>query len=672
MQSRQTLALKYRPKTFEDLIGQDAISQTLSLGLDTNRLANAYLFSGLRGSGKTSTARILAKALICDNGPTSKPCEKCPSCLSANDNKHLDIIEMDAASNRGIDDIKELIEHTKYKPSSARFKVFIIDEVHMLTNQAFNALLKTLEEPPEFVKFILATTDALKLPVTILSRTQHFRFKKISNKDVVHHLNHILNLENVEFETNALELLARVGEGSLRDTLTLLDQAIVFCKEKLNALQISEMLGLVDTKLIESIFQALLNRQDYTKFLEELKDYDASLVCDEFCIYLRQKMLERDPVFSMLLYDRFFRILADSKHLLSINSDSIFVLLLMFSKMSEATQLKSIDELLEEVEEIKTKDHEEKRQVSHKQNLQNTKEIQDTRTTQKAQSQEAQETQAPQEIQITPTTKPHQEYQAKESTSNVEPKETQKSEQNLDIKKENTENITQENIQTNVQNSVQDTSPSIENKYETMYKTLQEIIYKRDYDLGELFEQNFIFQEFKDNTLFIQSYAEGEAKKYLWKYFSFIRNSIEQVYGNNCEIEFIKVKKKLESKELKSTDEAKEALPNQNEVLKNEAYQEAQENEGAYEARQMQGTSNTSNELQENLRQNENLEIQEQNKPNEFRDNEKSNEEIKENSQNKLPSEEAKKINEILQSQMITKAKELFSLEHIVVDKDLS
>jgi len=173
------LARKYRPATFDDLIGQDSVSQTLSLALDGNRLSHAYLFSGLRGSGKTSTARIFAKALLCEEGTTSHPCGLCTHCVMAAENRHMDIIEMDAASNRGIDDIKDLIEHTKYKPSSARYKIFIIDEVHMLTTQAFNALLKTLEEPPDFVKFILATTDPLKLPATILSRTQHFRFKKI-------------------------------------------------------------------------------------------------------------------------------------------------------------------------------------------------------------------------------------------------------------------------------------------------------------------------------------------------------------------------------------------------------------------------------------------------------------------------------------------------------------
>jgi len=160
------LARKYRPTSFEYLVGQDAIAKTLSLALDNNKLSHAYLFSGIRGSGKTSTARIFAKALLCSRGPTSRPCGECENCIMANDGRHIDIIEMDAASNRGIEDIKELIEHTKYKPSIGRFKIFIIDEVHMLTTQAFNALLKTLEEPPEFVKFILATTDPLKLPAT--------------------------------------------------------------------------------------------------------------------------------------------------------------------------------------------------------------------------------------------------------------------------------------------------------------------------------------------------------------------------------------------------------------------------------------------------------------------------------------------------------------------------
>ncbi|WP_321469909.1 DNA polymerase III subunit gamma/tau [Halarcobacter sp.] len=352
---KKVLALKYRPRRFEDLVGQTTISQTLSLALDSNRLSHAYLFSGLRGSGKTSTARIMAKALLCSNGPTSKPCEVCENCKSANTNRHLDIIEMDAASNRGIDDIKDLIEHTKYKPSSARFKVFIIDEVHMLTTQAFNALLKTLEEPPGFVKFILATTDPLKLPATILSRTQHFRFNKIAPNDVLHHLSHILNEENIDFETSALEILTRSGQGSLRDTLTLLDQAIIFSKGKVTTTAVVDMLGLIEPKVMDKLFDIILKKGEIIEIVKELENYEISQVCDEMTIYLKQKMLEKDAKFDLLLFDRFFRILSDAKHLLAINSDGGFVLILTLSKMIEATNLKTIDEIISQVEQVEVK-----------------------------------------------------------------------------------------------------------------------------------------------------------------------------------------------------------------------------------------------------------------------------------------------------------------------------
>jgi DNA polymerase-3 subunit gamma/tau len=224
------LALKYRPKNFSEVIGQEATIQTLMSALDKKQLANAYLFSGLRGSGKTSTARIFAKALQCSKGESSHPCEECENCKMANENRHIDIIELDAASNRKIEDIKEIIEHTKYKPTIGRYKIFIIDEAHMLTREAENALLKTLEEPPEYVKFILATTDPLKLPPTILSRTQHYRFTKIDFKLIKSHLEYILANENVPYEEKAIELLAKSGNGSLRDTITLLEQAIAYSK----------------------------------------------------------------------------------------------------------------------------------------------------------------------------------------------------------------------------------------------------------------------------------------------------------------------------------------------------------------------------------------------------------------------------------------------------------
>jgi len=351
-QNSEVLALKYRPKRFEDLIGQETIAQTLSLALDSTRLSHAYLFSGLRGSGKTSTARIFAKALMCEQGPTSKPCDVCEHCNMANDARHIDIIEMDAASSRKIDDIRDLIEHTKYKPATARFKIFIIDEVHMLTKEAFNALLKTLEEPPPFVKFILATTDPLKLPATILSRTQHFRFKKISTVNIINHLSHIMHLENIEYQNEALEILARSGSGSLRDTLTLLDQAIIFSKHFVDVQTVTDMLGLIDPEFINAIFQSIFtkNQAEIIKHVQDLEDYEGEMVVDELIAYLKERLYLQDPLYSTLILERFFRILSDAKSLFAINADGPFVLSLVFFKMVEALRIKEVDQMIEELE----------------------------------------------------------------------------------------------------------------------------------------------------------------------------------------------------------------------------------------------------------------------------------------------------------------------------------
>ncbi len=348
----QVLALKYRPSSFDKLIGQETITQTLTLALDQDRLSHAYLFSGLRGSGKTSTARIFAKSLVCEKGPTSIPCEVCENCTSANENRHIDIVEMDGASSRKIDDIRSLIEQTKYKPNSARFKIFIIDEVHMLTKEAFNALLKTLEEPPSYVKFILATTDPMKLPPTILSRTQHFRFKKINSPEVIKHLSHILDLENVEFEKDALSMLTRAGNGSLRDTLTLLDQSIIFCKNFVDAKSVASMLGILDPEFIDEIFDAIIksDRDRVINFVKELENYESEVVIDEIISFVKERFFEKDVRFSTMLSDRFFRILSESKNLLFLNADSSFVLTLLFFKMIEATKIKNIDEMIDEIE----------------------------------------------------------------------------------------------------------------------------------------------------------------------------------------------------------------------------------------------------------------------------------------------------------------------------------
>ncbi len=346
------LARKYRPSSFDDLVGQEAISQTLSQALDSGRLSHAYLFSGLRGSGKTSTARIFAKALLCEKGPTSKPCQECMHCVMANENRHIDIIEMDAASNRGIDDIKELIEHTKYKPSSGRYKIFIIDEVHMLTTQAFNALLKTLEEPPDFVKFILATTDPLKLPATILSRVQHFRFKKIPQKLVTSHLEHILNLENISYEVEAIEIISRSGAGSLRDSLTLLDQAIVYAHTKIDVATVTTMLGIIEPSVLQDLLDAIVakDKKRVLEFIKYSSEYEAEMILDELIIHLKDILFGSDSRFTPLVLDRFFRAIASGKELLSLGSDGEFVLSLVLFKMMEALYIKDIDEVIESLQ----------------------------------------------------------------------------------------------------------------------------------------------------------------------------------------------------------------------------------------------------------------------------------------------------------------------------------
>ncbi|GAA7566559.1 DNA polymerase III subunit gamma/tau [Helicobacter pylori] len=350
----QVLALKYRPKHFSELVGQESVAKTLSLALDNQRLANAYLFSGLRGSGKTSSSRIFARALMCEEGPKAVPCDTCTQCQSALNNHHIDIIEMDGASNRGIDDVRNLIEQTRYKPSFGRYKIFIIDEVHMFTTEAFNALLKTLEEPPSHVKFLLATTDALKLPATILSRTQHFRFKKIPENSVIAHLKTILEKEQVSYETSALEKLAHSGQGSLRDTITLLEQAINYCDNAITESKVAEMLGAIDRSVLEDFFQSLIN-QDEARLQERyaiLENYETESVLEEMMLFLKAKLLSPDS-YSILLIERFFKIIMSGLSLLKEGANASFVLLLLKMKFKEALKLKALDDAILELEQSK-------------------------------------------------------------------------------------------------------------------------------------------------------------------------------------------------------------------------------------------------------------------------------------------------------------------------------
>lgn len=481
-ESSEVLARKYRPSNFEELIGQESIAQTLSLALDSKRLSHAYLFSGLRGSGKTSTARIFAKALICERGVTHQPCGVCENCTLALQNRHMDIVEMDAASSRKIDDIRDLIEQTKYRPASARFKIFIIDEVHMLTKEAFNALLKTLEEPPEYVKFILATTDPLKLPATILSRTQHFRFKSIATNKIIDHLAHILNLEGIGYDHEALEILARSGSGSLRDTLTLLDQAIIYSKGHVDVATVTDMLGLVDPKFITDIFAAVFAK-DYAKivaYVRVLEDYEAQMVVDELIAYLKERMYNHDALFSTLVLDRFFRILSDAKSLFAINADGSFVLSLIFFKMIEALRIKEVDQMIESLQ----------------------KEIARPQLT---------------NVTLQPNT--------------IEPLETPLQ-------------TPQNRAQQEEVPQTQEVAPKP--LHDERFATLKAKIKDRNAEIGECFEKSISFVSYENNTLTWESCADEECKRSLKHGYAVIKQLVREVYGFETQIKGLACSRSLE------------------------------------------------------------------------------------------------------------------------------
>ncbi|WP_129125222.1 DNA polymerase III subunit gamma/tau [Geomonas oryzae] len=253
------LARKWRPQTFSDLVGQEHVSQTLKNAIDGGRVAHAFLFTGARGVGKTSSARILAKALNCESGLTVEPCNSCTTCLEITDGNSVDVFEIDGASNTGVDDIRELRDNIKYLPSRSRYKIFIIDEVHMLTTNAFNALLKTLEEPPPHVKFIFATTEPHKVPITILSRCQRFDFKRIALPRIVSRLRYIVDQEGVQISDEALAVVARKGDGSMRDSLSTLDQVLAFCGDSVTDADVAALLGVVDRRLIMDGCRAVLD-----------------------------------------------------------------------------------------------------------------------------------------------------------------------------------------------------------------------------------------------------------------------------------------------------------------------------------------------------------------------------------------------------------------------------
>jgi DNA polymerase III subunit gamma/tau len=270
----RVLARKYRPQTFSELIGQDAMVKTLANAIARGRIAHAFLLTGVRGVGKTSTARLIAKALNCigpdgQGGPTISPCNVCEPCRAISEGRHIDVIEMDAASHTGIDDIREIIDAVRYASVSARYKIYIIDEVHMLSKSAFNALLKTLEEPPEHVKFLFATTEVNKVPVTVLSRCQRFDLRRIPAEKLAAHFAEVSRAEGVEVESEALGMIARASEGSARDGLSILDQAIAHGAGAVTAEQVRDMLGLADRGRIRRLLQLVLSG-DATAALAEL------------------------------------------------------------------------------------------------------------------------------------------------------------------------------------------------------------------------------------------------------------------------------------------------------------------------------------------------------------------------------------------------------------------
>lgn len=262
----------YRPKTFEDVVGQEHIVKTLKNQIKNNNIGHAYLFSGTRGTGKTSTAKIFARAVNCLNPINEEPCNECEICIDTLNDNIMDIVEIDAASNNSVDDIRELRESVKYTPSKAKYKVYIIDEVHMLSQGAFNALLKTLEEPPSYVIFILATTEPHKIPATILSRCQRFDFKRVSSKDIADRMSYICEKENIQAEDKALSLIARNSQGALRDALSILDQCMSFGNDKIEYNDVIELLGTVNIDELFQLSQSIID-EDTKKSLQILNEF---------------------------------------------------------------------------------------------------------------------------------------------------------------------------------------------------------------------------------------------------------------------------------------------------------------------------------------------------------------------------------------------------------------
>ncbi len=380
--SYQVIARKYRPQTFADLTGQEHISRTLKNAIENKRLHHAYLFSGVRGTGKTTTARILAKCLNCVTGVTSKPCLQCSSCTEIAAGNSLDVIEIDAASNTGVDNVREVIvNNISIAPARDRYKVFIIDEVHMLSNQAFNALLKTLEEPPAHVVFMMATTELHKVPDTILSRCQQFEFRQIPVDKIFQRLREIANAENVTISNEALREVARAGNGSLRDAQSALDQVISFSGAEIGEQDVIHSLGLVSAKILGQTITAIAdqNTAGLLQIVDELDSsgHDLRFFTRELMTYLRHILVikaglvssevlgitETEITMLKKLSDkfseedlvRFFHLLTDIEKQIKDSPQPRFQLEIGLVKIAHSTRLRALDEVIKRLEELESR-----------------------------------------------------------------------------------------------------------------------------------------------------------------------------------------------------------------------------------------------------------------------------------------------------------------------------
>lgn len=378
MSSYIVLARKWRPQTFADLVGQQHIAVTLQNAIMQNRVAHAFLFTGSRGVGKTSSARIFAKALNCEHAPCEEPCNACQSCREITEGRSLDVVEIDGASNRGINEIREVLEAVRYAPSRDRYKIYIIDEVHMLTTEAFNALLKTLEEPPAHVVFIFATTDPNKIPVTILSRCQRYDFKRISNEDLFAHLSSIAHAEQIDFEPSALRLIARTARGGVRDALSAMDQVIAFAPPPITGDRAAEVLGVATRETLTAMVKAILD-QDVAKaiacigrvehygqnlalfandLLEFLRDATVVAAAPQSDIPTELSPAERDEIRSWLTqasidrFQRLFHIWYQTTDSLSKNLSPRLALEMAAIRMCQVETVVPLDNILKRLDEI--------------------------------------------------------------------------------------------------------------------------------------------------------------------------------------------------------------------------------------------------------------------------------------------------------------------------------